>query len=63
MKAVRKIISMLIILSLLIPVAGCGKAKKGYAGDLFDASRVHSIEVTLSDADMKDLLDNPLEKT
>lgn len=63
MKIVRKILSLLIIFSLLIPVAGCNKTEKGYAGDLFDASRVHSIEVTLSDTDMKDLLNNPLEKT
>ena len=56
------LISILILSCILL--CGCSDDANGdYQSTLFDTGSVHKIDITLSDEDWDDLLDNPTDKT
>ncbi|MCR5609039.1 MAG: CotH kinase family protein [Lachnospiraceae bacterium] len=78
-KAFKRIISVTMIFSMIVTITACSdkeekSSKKStknsknvqpcdYEQSLFDTSKVHNIDITLSDDDWSDLKANPLNKT
>lgn len=55
---------LLILLGIVLLLsAGCQKETADYDQKLFDTTYIHEIDVTLSQEDFKDLLENPTNKT
>ncbi len=66
-RAVSAVLSVLFILTLLLPAVSPAAAEEAaqadYPSAVFDASYVHTVDILISEEDWADLLQNPLEKT
>ena len=61
----RRICILLVLLTVVCLFSACSRKEEtiDYENRLFDASRVHEIDIRISDEDWKDLLNDPVSKT